>query len=471
MGYGKPKKSAASLLFADTENDRCLSPFEQAQALKVEKQLIKEKDMHEEAARSIIQARPMPPLSNRVINSTTNPTANNSDSLSSNQDSSAPSLNNNTASSSANTGTNKVADLGAGKTTSFARLKEQAEKAKREQKEAFEKQQAEEARKLQEQQNKLEILKQLEDDNIVSETVSSLSTTTVVDDMVEIVPIAGFVVKTFRENSDVKVFINICGHESIPLSTAAIINHYNTRTLEVFSNALYGFIPNAGYVIDERTVGYDILVHSSIVEECAKVVDAEDIRNNPDSIKPLVCDAAIRLISHKYDDMLNTSYKLPKIRSRYKGITAVPPSRKIDKITLGELPPVLPVAEATAQKIRRRSIASESELKEKPPVVIEKQHDPTHADWIPFLHEGEYIVACHPVNKPNPVGLAKNRQLVLTDHCRLYYVDSAKKDLKGEIVWTPQSVPNVYTVSKIVPPYDIYVIHGVGKFVELYLLL
>lgn len=49
--------------------------------------------------------------------------------------------------------------------------------------------------------------------------------------------------------------------------------------------------------------------------------------------------------------------------------------------------------------------------------------------------QGETIVLCVAVNKPNPVGKQMLRELILTSHKRLIYVDSATLEHKGTIEW------------------------------------
>ena len=51
------------------------------------------------------------------------------------------------------------------------------------------------------------------------------------------------------------------------------------------------------------------------------------------------------------------------------------------------------------------------------------------------LSTTERIVLCGLVNKPNPMGATLMRQLILTSHKRLLYVDPASMELKGEIEW------------------------------------
>jgi hypothetical protein len=57
--------------------------------------------------------------------------------------------------------------------------------------------------------------------------------------------------------------------------------------------------------------------------------------------------------------------------------------------------------------------------------------------WMVFVNaaKGESIVLCGLVNKPNPVGVPLLRQLILTSHKRLIYVDANSLELKGTIEW------------------------------------
>jgi hypothetical protein len=56
--------------------------------------------------------------------------------------------------------------------------------------------------------------------------------------------------------------------------------------------------------------------------------------------------------------------------------------------------------------------------------------------WAIFLHAGEELVMTGLAGKPNPVGIHLIRQLILTSHKRLMYIDAKTMELKGEIEWS-----------------------------------
>lgn len=65
--------------------------------------------------------------------------------------------------------------------------------------------------------------------------------------------------------------------------------------------------------------------------------------------------------------------------------------------------------------------------------------------WAVFLHFGEEIIATNLVNKPNPVGKPLMRQIILTNHRRLLYLDPAKMEILGSLDLTApdRAVSNV----------------------------
>ena len=56
--------------------------------------------------------------------------------------------------------------------------------------------------------------------------------------------------------------------------------------------------------------------------------------------------------------------------------------------------------------------------------------------WMIFLHAGEEIVLTGLTAKPNPMGIHLMRQLILTSHKRLLYIDGKTMEQKGEIEWS-----------------------------------
>lgn len=67
---------------------------------------------------------------------------------------------------------------------------------------------------------------------------------------------------------------------------------------------------------------------------------------------------------------------------------------------------------------------------------------PQQAEWASLLTTNETIIAMDTLNKPNPVGIAKSRQLILTDGPRLFYCDAKSKELKGTVEWTAELPPS-----------------------------
>lgn len=65
-------------------------------------------------------------------------------------------------------------------------------------------------------------------------------------------------------------------------------------------------------------------------------------------------------------------------------------------------------------------------------------HDPKQ--WMVYCKHGEHVILCGEVNKPNPLGKALIRQLILTSKKRLIYVDTKTLEQKGEIDWMSAKV-------------------------------
>lgn len=61
--------------------------------------------------------------------------------------------------------------------------------------------------------------------------------------------------------------------------------------------------------------------------------------------------------------------------------------------------------------------------------------------WMVYVDAAklETIILCGVVNKPNPVGKAMIRELILTSRKRLIYIDSKSLEQKGEIDWNTNS--------------------------------
>lgn len=162
-----------------------------------------------------------------------------------------------------------------------------------------------------------------------------------------------------------------------------------------------------------------------------------------------ICRAAIELINGLYKENLDINYKLPKIRSGYKGAD--------DASASGGAVPARTIRRKlcmTAKEIehfqmrtvsREQVMASAAAHHSQSPSPVTMQHPAgVDAATIKFLKAGERVLATAVVNKPNPMGISKERTLVLTNNCRLFYYDAKDPDtLKGEIVWTPAQVPRV----------------------------
>ena len=71
--------------------------------------------------------------------------------------------------------------------------------------------------------------------------------------------------------------------------------------------------------------------------------------------------------------------------------------------------------------------------------VITATNDPK--PWMVYLNQaaGESVVLCGLVNKPNPMGAPLMRELILTSHKRLVYVDTKTLEAKGEIDWKTEN--------------------------------
>lgn len=285
-----------------------------------------------------------------------------------------------------------------------------------------------------------------------------------------VVPKPGFVIKTFRvADSSVKVFINIMGHKAVGHTTLSAINKYNQQQTHPLE--LDGFLVFGSYNLDEDgdSIAYDVLINDTVLNQCLTVTGTE-------TVKPIVCEAAIRWVSQTSNKELNGSYKLPKIRAGFKGLTSTPYERQVPanatpaprgteivkpvvlarmESGLGRMESGLgldqnsrpgstelpgsrnPSGDRGSQSIRNSSLERGSmRVTEVDAELFSK-----------FLKPGEMMVACSLVNKPNPMGLPHKRQLILTSGCRLIYVETGKMLEKGSIQWSPEKMPIVKAVS------------------------
>ena len=464
----KPKKSAMSKLFADVSNDSNESEFDAEMNIRRERQekerleKLQQERERQQAAAEFIQAE-------AKRNSLSSPS------------SGAPA---DTASHTSNPSQSPVrSSISKAEEDEKALRKQQMEEAKRQRIEQFERQQREEQLELQQQQAKLAMLQRVEEENGLSAPS--------VEGGLEVAPKAGFVIKTFRTELETKVFINICGHDSIPLTTADQIRSFNNRVASVVTKSLHGFVTYPKYSLEDGSVGFDIIVNTAVLAECM-VHDADENRGlTPDSMKLLICEAAIRLISQVYSELLDGNYKLPKIRSGYKGVTGVPPVRKLPPLgnstvdvntsnvavsrtnstaapsfTPSPSPTVAAsssTANTTANKtaagaVTRDGRTASSEVAVPPTARSsndaaasssrsKSQDEALYGPYMKFIQPGERILAFGEVTKPNHIGFPHKRQLILTSKNRLFYCDPAKMEVKGEITWTPETVPHVYAVS------------------------
>ncbi len=67
--------------------------------------------------------------------------------------------------------------------------------------------------------------------------------------------------------------------------------------------------------------------------------------------------------------------------------------------------------------------------------------------WEMFLKYDERMLACGLIGKRNKVGIIKQRQLILTDYPRLFYVDPKSMTVRGEIDWPEDDPPYCIAVS------------------------
>lgn len=68
--------------------------------------------------------------------------------------------------------------------------------------------------------------------------------------------------------------------------------------------------------------------------------------------------------------------------------------------------------------------------------------------WEMFMREGESLVATGLIGKRNKVGIIKQRQLILTDYPRLFYVDPKTMTVRGEVEWSDEEPPYALEVSR-----------------------
>jgi len=232
---------------------------------------------------------------------------------------------------------------------------------------------------------------------------------------------AGFVIKSANAEGK-KVFMNICGHENVQQTTASALNKYVNNTS---TSGARGFLTFDKVTIDDNTIAYDIVINKGILQEC--MVEAPDGRMNSNSIKPLVCETAIKLARETYHEVLEENYKLPKIRSGYKGLTSLPSPRIVPKDIFS--PRAVPkrtsgstsgstsvsstgstgVTDSIAVPTSTTNNNTNNNGTNKP---LSKPHR-LNPDDVPYQHHlksGESILANALVNKPNPIGLEHKRQ-------------------------------------------------------------
>lgn len=132
-----------------------------------------------------------------------------------------------------------------------------------------------------------------------------------------VVPEPIFVIKCLHEITRSKVFINLCMHESVPLTGAIqgsakwphmVSGEFRDIDDGASSEEGGGGINSSG---DSRVKGIDVIVNTEI----GKIVSRDLTARND------VCSKVIRHLSKYRNEQLNEQYKLPKITRKYKGET------------------------------------------------------------------------------------------------------------------------------------------------------
>ena len=292
--------------------------------------------------------------------------------------------------------------------------------------------------------------------------------------------------KLKRLSNNQKVFINIVQHAEVPkfpISDPLLILA-NMRTFNKDN---------------DEGLSVDVAVHESVWSMASS--DANGV------IMKQVCLLAISMLEDKLQEPLDKDFKTPKTRNNYKGEEVLPLTISGADLSRGKM--CLGAFQSKTAMVRRRStvnvassdsgfntdemsslqpakqtssvednneskinIDTVSSMKSEPvpePAALPIQHEhvvpvviaaaepdvvvpptrPRHPEqdkWKKVLKVNELIVETGLVNKPNPIGMAYKRQLILTDTPRLFYIDPKTMDVKGEVEWTKQDPPLVYTV-------------------------
>mgnify|MGYP003385853508 CR=1 FL=1 len=261
-----------------------------------------------------------------------------------------------------------------------------------------------------------------------------------------IVPKPGFVIKTFRVKDNCKVFINILGHKAVSYTNMSQINKYNQRLAHPAE--LEGFLAFPPYEADEQgeSMAYDVLINDTVLSQCLTSTGTE-------TVKPIICEAAIRWISQCFNEEMNGSYKLPKVKAGFKSMLSTPYERRVPAYATAA-----PSGTAIFKPVAMTRIESgldsgapvaarpgSTELPKSRNVSLDRgsmRVSEIDAELFnQFLKPGEMMVASGLVNKPNPMGLPHKRQLILTSGCRLIYVDPSKMEEKGSIEWSAEKMP------------------------------
>ena len=124
---------------------------------------------------------------------------------------------------------------------------------------------------------------------------------------IDITPLPGFTIKTKRENTYDKVFINVCIHEE--LAKPGLKKRLDENGEEVEGVNIPMSVGPARKSNDkegkECTV-YDIIVNPDVIEEANTHITGK--------YKDFVCQLSMQSLEQKYKENISHQYKLPKLK-------------------------------------------------------------------------------------------------------------------------------------------------------------
>lgn len=179
---------------------------------------------------------------------------------------------------------------------------------------------------------------------------------------VTITPSPGFSFKTLNESK--KVFVNIVTHEAV--GAPAMVKRLDAEGKEVEGLNVPMSVGPCHFELDNKDAScatYDIVVHPSVLEDCAKDKSGQQ--------KDFLCQLGIQSIEQKFGLVLDRRYKLPKLA--YMGDKPAPQFIK-DRTAMPSIQEVKPQpASSSAAKAKPEA--------KKPVVVAADKEFELQAQW------------------------------------------------------------------------------------------